>query len=175
MRRSFKFLLRPTGKQAAALAACLEEHRELYNAALEHRRTAYRKAGVTVRYGHQSAELKHIRADDPDGQARWSFSSQQATLRRLDKAFTAFFKRVRAGRTPGFSPVQGARPVRHGRVAEGRRRLPVGLPTRTSHGQVRPSSRCRARAGPPAPPGARHGEDDLGEAGRLALVRGAVL
>jgi putative transposase len=50
----------------------------------------------------QSAELKHVRADDPDGQARWSFSSQQATLRRLDKAFTAFFKRVREGRTPGF-------------------------------------------------------------------------
>jgi transposase len=44
---------------------------------------------VTVRYGHQPAELKHIRADDPDGQARWSFSSQQATLRRLDKAESA--------------------------------------------------------------------------------------
>nr|WP_245653279.1 helix-turn-helix domain-containing protein [Herbidospora sakaeratensis] len=38
MRRSFKFLLRPTVKQAAALAACLE-----------HRRTAYRRAGVTIR------------------------------------------------------------------------------------------------------------------------------
>ncbi|MEU7894807.1 hypothetical protein AB0B45_18340 [Nonomuraea sp. NPDC049152] len=32
--------------------------------------------------------MKHIRADDPDGQARWSFSSQQATLRRLDKAYS---------------------------------------------------------------------------------------
>jgi transposase len=89
VRRSFRFLPRPTGKQAAALTACLEEHRELYNTALEHRRTACRKAGVTVRYGHQPAELKHIRADDPDGQARWSFSSQQATLRRLDKAESA--------------------------------------------------------------------------------------
>ncbi|WP_431900105.1 helix-turn-helix domain-containing protein [Nonomuraea sp. bgisy101] len=56
MRRSFKFLLRPTVKQAAALAQCLEDHRQLYNAALEHRRTAFRKAGVTVRYGEQSAE-----------------------------------------------------------------------------------------------------------------------
>ncbi|WP_113699526.1 RNA-guided endonuclease InsQ/TnpB family protein [Nonomuraea lactucae] len=107
MRRTFKFLLRPTTKQAVALAACLEEHRRLYNAALEHRRTAYRKAGVTVRYGDQSAELKHIRADDPDGQARWSFSSQQATLRRLDKAFRAFFDRVKAGRSPGFPRFKG--------------------------------------------------------------------
>ncbi|GLZ15754.1 hypothetical protein Acsp04_59890 [Actinomadura sp. NBRC 104425] len=43
------------------------DHRQLHNAALEHRRTAYRKAGATIRYGDQPAELKHIRADDPDG------------------------------------------------------------------------------------------------------------
>ncbi|WP_405085722.1 RNA-guided endonuclease InsQ/TnpB family protein [Microbispora sp. NBC_01389] len=107
MRRSFKFLLRPTRKQAAALTQCLHDHRELYNAALEHRRTAYRRAGVTVRYGDQSGELKHIRADDPTGQGRWSFSSQQATLRRLDKAFAAFFKRVREGGRPGFPRFKG--------------------------------------------------------------------
>ncbi|MEO3890186.1 transposase [Nonomuraea sp. B5E05] len=107
VRRSFRFLLRPTARQAAVLAACLEDHRTLYNAALEHRRTAYARAGVSVRYGEQSAELKHIRADDPEGQGRWSFSSQQATLRRLDKAFRAFFKRVREGRTPGFPRFKG--------------------------------------------------------------------
>ncbi|MCO5968575.1 transposase [Actinoallomurus sp. WRP6H-15] len=107
MRRSFKFLLRPTARQAGSLAACLEDHRQLYNAALEHRRTAYRKAAITIRYGDQSADLKHIRADDPEGQGRWSFSSQQATLRRLDKAFAAFFARVKAGCTPGFPRFKG--------------------------------------------------------------------
>lgn len=107
MRRSYKFLLRPTRRQEIALAACLEDHRQLYNAALEHRRTAYRMAGVTIRYGDQSGELKHIRADDPDGQGRWSFSSQQATLRRLDKAFAAFFRRVKAGQKPGFPRFKG--------------------------------------------------------------------
>jgi len=107
VRRSYKFLLRPTRRQEIALAACLEDHRTLYNAALEHRRTAYRMAGVTIRYGDQSAELKHIRADDPDGQGRWSFSSQQATLRRLDKAFAAFFRRVKAGQKPGFPRFKG--------------------------------------------------------------------
>jgi transposase len=107
VRRSFTFLVRPTARQAAALAACLEDLRQLYNAALEHRRTAYARAGVSVRYGEQPAELKHIRADDPDGQGRWSFSSQQATLRRLDKAFRAFFGRVQAGRTPGFPRFKG--------------------------------------------------------------------
>ncbi|GAA3419720.1 RNA-guided endonuclease TnpB family protein [Streptosporangium vulgare] len=107
VRRSFKFLLRPTARQSVALAACLDDHRALYNAALEHRRTAYAKAKVSIRYGDQSAELKHIRADDTDGQGRWSFSSQQATLRRLDKAFAAFFARLKAGRAPGFPRFKG--------------------------------------------------------------------
>ncbi|MFG3437253.1 RNA-guided endonuclease InsQ/TnpB family protein [Nonomuraea sp. NPDC047897] len=107
MRRSFKFLLRPTSRQAAALAACLEDHRQLYNAALEHRRTAYAKAGVTIRYGDQSAELKHIRADDLDGQGRWSAGSQQQTLRRLDKAFAAFFRRIKKGAKPGYPRFKG--------------------------------------------------------------------
>ncbi|MGW5155866.1 helix-turn-helix domain-containing protein [Nonomuraea wenchangensis] len=56
MRRSYKFLLRPTRRQETALAACLEDHRQLYNTALEHRRTAYAKAKVTIRYGDQSGE-----------------------------------------------------------------------------------------------------------------------
>ncbi|GAA2107484.1 RNA-guided endonuclease InsQ/TnpB family protein [Actinomadura alba] len=107
MRRTYKFLLRPTCRQAAALGQCLEAHRQLYNAALEHRREAYRRAGVSVRYGDQSAELKHIRADDPGGQGHWSFSSQQATLRRLDIAFAAFFRRVKAGRKPGYPRFKG--------------------------------------------------------------------
>ena len=78
----------------------------LYNAALEHRRTAYRRARVSIRYGQQAAELSAIRGDDVE-QARWSFSSQQATLRRLDVAFRAFFRRVKAGETPGYPRFKG--------------------------------------------------------------------
>ncbi|SDJ57068.1 putative transposase [Nonomuraea maritima] len=69
MRRSYKFLMRPTAHQQAALTACLDGHRALYNAALEERREAYRRSKVSIRYGDQSAQLKEIRADDPD-QAR---------------------------------------------------------------------------------------------------------
>jgi putative transposase len=85
----------------------LEDHRQLYNGALEHRKAAYRMAGVPIRYGEQSADLKHIRRGDPDGQGRWSFCSQQATLRRLDKAFAAFFRRVKAGEKPGYPRFKG--------------------------------------------------------------------
>jgi putative transposase len=108
MRRAYKFLLRPTSKQTDALMSVLNDHRDLYNAALEERREAYRKRRVSIRYGDQSAQLKDIRGADPDGRGRWSFSSRQATLRRLDKAFRAFFLRVKAGRTPGFPRFKGA-------------------------------------------------------------------
>lgn len=103
MIRAYKFLIRPTVGQQAALAGMLRDHCSLYNGALQERRDAYRHtAKTTVRYGQQSAQLKDIRAFDAERQGRWSFSSQQATLRRLDKAFAAFFRRVKAGEKPGY-------------------------------------------------------------------------
>jgi putative transposase len=107
VRRSFKFLLRPTVGQAQALTVMLADHCTLYNAALQERREAYRHPSkTTVTYGDQSAQLKEIRAFDPD-QARWSFSCQQATLRRLDKAMQAFFRRVKTGQRPGYPRFRG--------------------------------------------------------------------
>jgi transposase len=101
--RAYKFLLRPTARQTVALGEMLRDHCSLYNGALQERRDAYRHTSKTsVRYGDQSAQLKEIRAFDPERQGRWSFSSQQATLRRLDKAFQAFFRRVKAGQTLGY-------------------------------------------------------------------------
>jgi putative transposase len=86
----------------------LRDHCSLYNGALQERRDAYRHPSkTTVRYGDQSAQLKDIRAFDPERQGRWAFSSQQATLRRLDKAMQAFFRRVKAGQTPGYPRFRG--------------------------------------------------------------------
>jgi putative transposase len=107
--RAYKFLLRPTKRQQAALGEMLRDHCSLYNGALQERRDAYRHPSRTrIKYGDQSAQLKEIRSFDPARQARWSFSSQQATLRRLDKAFQAFFRRVKAGRKPGYPRFRGA-------------------------------------------------------------------
>jgi putative transposase len=64
-------------------------------------------AGTGVSYGDQSAQLKEIRAVRPDV-ATWSFSSQQATLRRLNRAFAGFFRRVRGGTTPGYPRFKSA-------------------------------------------------------------------
>ncbi|MEV0691948.1 transposase [Streptomyces sp. NPDC050388] len=108
MIRAYKFLLRPTARQTVALGEMMRDHCSLYNGALQERRDAYRHTSkTTVRYGDQSAQLKDIRAFDLERQGRWSFSSQQATLRRLDKAFAAFFQRVKAGQTPGYPRFKG--------------------------------------------------------------------
>ena len=108
MIRAYKFLMRPTVGQTIALGEMLRDHCSLYNGALQERRDAYRHVSKTsVTYGQQSAQLKEIRAFDPGRQGRWSFSSQQATLRRLDKAMQAFFRRVKAGETPGYPRFRG--------------------------------------------------------------------
>ncbi|MFF4419356.1 RNA-guided endonuclease InsQ/TnpB family protein [Streptomyces sp. NPDC001549] len=108
MIRAYKFLMRPTVGQAITLGEMLRDHCGLYNGALQERRDAYRHASKTsIKYGQQSAQLKEIRAFAPERHGRWSFSSQQATLRRLDKAFAAFFRRVKSGDTPGHPRFRG--------------------------------------------------------------------
>jgi putative transposase len=100
------FPLRPTARQHVALETCLESHRELYNAALQERRDAWSRSKTHINYGDQSAQLTEIRAARPD-QAVWSFSSQQATLRRLNKAFCGFFRRVKRGQRAGYPRFKG--------------------------------------------------------------------
>ncbi len=106
MRRGYVFRLRPTARQHIALAMCVESHRELYNAALAERRGAWSHSKTGVNYGDQSAQLTEIRGVRPD-QAVWSFSSQQATLRRLNKSFQGFFGRVKVGQPAGYPRFKG--------------------------------------------------------------------
>jgi len=106
IRRSYRYALRPTGAQQRALLAQLDAHRLLYNCALDHRRTAYRMAGVSITYYDQARELVAVRADDPHQKA-CNHSSQQYTLRRLDRSFQAFFRRIKAGQELGFPRFRG--------------------------------------------------------------------
>jgi putative transposase len=107
LRRAYKFRAYLTRGQDGRAGECLRDHRVLINAALEERRVAWKRCATSVRYGAQSAQLKAIRQECPE-QGRWSFSSQQATLRRLDKAFDAFFRRVKAGQKPGYPRFKSA-------------------------------------------------------------------
>lgn len=101
MRKAFKYRLYPNRPQTESLDAMLETHRRLYNLALRERRDVYEAEERSVFYGEQSDRFKETRKVLPSFAAT-NFSSAQATLRRLDRAFKAFFQRVRSGNAPGY-------------------------------------------------------------------------
>ena len=98
---SRKFRVYPNRAQANALSAMLADFCGLYNAALQQRIEAWQRRRVSLNYGMQASELKAVRACET-GLERWSFSAEQQVLRRLDKAFKAFFGRVKRGGAVGF-------------------------------------------------------------------------
>jgi len=95
VKRAYKLRAYPTRPQEGRAVRLLADHCDLYNAALQERREAWRMQRVSVSYGQQSAQLREIRAADPGGQGRHSFTAQQQTLRRLNTVFAAYFQRVR--------------------------------------------------------------------------------
>ena len=90
-----------TRQQAAVLEEFREWHRQLYNAALQERIDAYQKQGLSIRYLDQQNVLPALKKDMPELVPLGSQALQE-TLRRLDRAFQAFFRRVAAGEAPGF-------------------------------------------------------------------------
>jgi len=102
MKRSYKFRLYPTKEQTNTLDFLLEQGCLLYNAALQERRDAWRFQKVSINYYHQANQLKEIRQDDPDGLSKLNYSACQQILRRLDKAFSSFFRHVKAGQKAGY-------------------------------------------------------------------------
>src|SRR5438132_2697423 len=98
--RTYRFRIYPTGRQGLALETQLGFACDLYNAALEQRRYALR-AGQRVGYVRQCRELTAIRAAG-EGPPRMSCSAMGSPLRRLERAYQAFFRRVTAGEKPGY-------------------------------------------------------------------------
>lgn len=99
--RKVTYRLYPSRTQAAALAGLLRHHQGLYNACLQQRIEAWDRRRANVGYRQQCAELTDLRRACPEW-ATANCSSQQITLRRLDKAFRAFFRRMALGQEPGF-------------------------------------------------------------------------
>lgn len=106
MRKTFQYRVYPTRQQIPVLEELLETARRLYNAALAERRDIYQTTGQSVNYYAQANQLKTQRQANPY-RARLNFSASQDVLRRLDKAFQAFFRRVKAGEKPGYPRFRG--------------------------------------------------------------------
>ena len=81
----------------------------LYNAALEERRTAWKGHQKSISFAEQSRSLTAIRKDFPDIEGSLHRRIQDATLKRLDRAFAAFHRRVQAGEAPGHPRFKSSR------------------------------------------------------------------
>lgn len=101
MLRAYKYRIYPSHAQETRLEVWLALCCELYNAGLQERRDAYRIAYKFIAYKDQQNQLPEIKAVRPELK---SIHSQvlQDVLRRLDKAFDAFFRRVKRGVKAGF-------------------------------------------------------------------------
>src|ERR1700682_6155014 len=105
-RKSFRFRLRPTKKQATALQAQLDECRWLYNELLEQRKLSYEELGEALSKYQQLMFLPLWKIERPSLDQVHS-QVLQNVVDRLDKAFQAFFRRSKAGEDPGFPRFRG--------------------------------------------------------------------
>jgi putative transposase len=101
MLRSYKLRLRPTAKQRLTLEGILALSCDLYNAALQERRDAWNTRRENIDCNHQQKELTEIRADDVEVRAI-AVDIAREPLRRVDRAFKAFFRRCKLGQKPGY-------------------------------------------------------------------------
>jgi putative transposase len=101
VRRSFKYPLRPTKVQAATMTAWLDVCADLYNAALQERRDAWRIAKRTISRFDQSNELTELRAADASVRDV-SVHAERHAIWRVDRAFKDFFRRCKNGERPGY-------------------------------------------------------------------------
>jgi putative transposase len=104
--KAYKYKLNPSDYIEQKLDGVLNGCRELYNAGLQERRDAYKLSKVSINYLTQQNQLPAIRKDRPDISNIYS-QVLQDVLRRLDKAFDAFFLRIKKGQTPGYPRFKG--------------------------------------------------------------------
>ena len=106
IRKTYQYKLTPTPEQEQMLERTLMRCRHIYNAAIGERREAWRMCGVSVSYYQQKAELPGIKEAMPEYVEVHGQVLQDVIL-RVDRAFRAFFRRVKAGETPGYPRFQG--------------------------------------------------------------------
>lgn len=98
--KTYRYRLYPTRAQAEVFNCQLAEACRLYNAALQERRDAWRLRRISITLYDQCKQLKEIRANG-DSQLI-NAQCAQDVLRRVDKTFNAFFRRLKHGERAGY-------------------------------------------------------------------------
>ena len=106
MRKTYKYRLHPTAKQKKALRLSLDACRWVYNKTLETRKQAWEERKESLSRYDTSNLLTEWKKENPTLSNAYSQCLQDVTM-RVDLAFRAFFKRVKAGETPGYPRFRG--------------------------------------------------------------------
>jgi putative transposase len=107
MIRTYKYRLNPTTKQQHLLDTLLFQMQTVYNDALHERRWAWQRSRRSVTYVDQWNRIRDERHALPDEMGMLNATSIQQMLRRVDKAYRAFYKGQRgAPRYKGRKPLQ---------------------------------------------------------------------
>lgn len=108
MIKTLRYRIYPTKQQEEVLNNQLAVCAELYNAALQERREAWHQQRKAITWFDQNLQLKEIRADRDDV-ARINANALEDVLKRVQLAFSAFFRRVKNGEKPGYPRFRSAR------------------------------------------------------------------
>jgi putative transposase len=106
MKRIYQYRLYPTTQQATTLTRWLTSCRLLYNNGLAERKDAWATHKKSVTYNEQANQLKDAKKTNPFLKAVHS-QVLQDVLRRLDKTFNNFFRRIKKGENAGFPRFKG--------------------------------------------------------------------
>ena len=106
MRKTFRYRIFPSNKQTTVLEQTLDSCRWLYNHLLEQRKNAWESEKKSLSRYDQSNSLKALKKEYPFLIDVFSQSLQDVST-RIDLAFRAFFRRVKAGDKPGYPRFRG--------------------------------------------------------------------
>lgn len=106
IQKAYKFRIFPSKAINAKLENSLNLCRELYNAALQERRDAWTINRININRFDQDKQLPEIKQTNPE---YCGVHSQvlQDVLKRLDKSFQGFFRRIKANQKAGFPRFKG--------------------------------------------------------------------
>jgi len=106
MLKTFKYRIYPTKKQIRIMNQWLEECRWLFNHFLAERKEAWGKEQRSINYHSQATSLPALKEQRPSLANVHSQVLQNVAV-RIDLAFKAFFRRVKAGEKPGYPRFRG--------------------------------------------------------------------
>jgi len=104
--KTFAYRLFPSKPQERLLLSTVETCRHVYNDCLAERKEAWENEQRSITKFQQMRRVKDVKATNPYARDVHSHILQ-VVVSDLDKAFQSFFRRVKAGETPGYPRFKG--------------------------------------------------------------------